>query len=87
MQGTFLSGIISAFPPVRHAFGYGSGVFHQPDLYQTTSVSSADQSSNQHQLGEGPQLDLILAVDDPLEWHRQVTSSAQTLILSDYFRA
>jgi hypothetical protein len=54
--------ILEAFPSVRYAFAYGSGVFKQPGLY-----------SESPQLDEGPMLDLIFAVDDPVAWHREVS--------------
>lgn len=54
--------ILRHFPPVQHAFAYGSGVFDQPDLY-----SAADRAS-----GAGPMVDFIFAVEDPAEWHRKV---------------
>ena len=50
------------FPHVQHAFAYGSGVFKQPGLY-SSNVAKAD----------GPMIDMILAVDDPIAWHREVT--------------
>jgi translocator assembly and maintenance protein 41 len=54
--------IIDQFPSVQHAFAYGSGVFTQPGLY-------ADDRKKH----EGPMIDLIFAVDDPLAWHKEVT--------------
>lgn len=51
-----LRGIVQRFEaPVSYAFGYGSKVFSQG--------SSIDISNSQ--------IDMILAVSDPLEWHRQ----------------
>lgn len=64
MQGHFSSSPDPIFedverllPPVAHAFAYGSGVFHQPDLYQGTAR---------------PMIDYILAVDDCHAWHSEV---------------
>lgn len=51
-----LQGIVQRFrAPVNYAFGYGSKVFSQG--------SSIDISNSQ--------IDMILAVSDPLEWHKQ----------------
>eukprot|EP01023_Acetabularia_acetabulum_P059413 TRINITY_DN713_c0_g1_i1.p1 TRINITY_DN713_c0_g1~~TRINITY_DN713_c0_g1_i1.p1 ORF type:complete len:459 (+),score=50.62 TRINITY_DN713_c0_g1_i1:86-1462(+) len=50
--------ILQRFPKVQHAFAYGSGVFHQPDLYDKPS-SRADR----------PMIDFVLVVDDPVAWH------------------
>ena len=55
-----LTAVLASFPTVRHAFAYGSGIFVQPGLYSKgTGV-------------QGPMLDFILAVDNPVEWHTQV---------------
>ena len=62
-----LNEIIDYFPSVQHAFAYGSGVFKQPGLY-------AD-GTTQH---EGPMIDMIFAVDDPLAWHQEVKTSRRT---------
>eukprot|EP01025_Chloroclados_australasicus_P051437 TRINITY_DN5987_c1_g1_i1.p1 TRINITY_DN5987_c1_g1~~TRINITY_DN5987_c1_g1_i1.p1 ORF type:complete len:449 (+),score=33.33 TRINITY_DN5987_c1_g1_i1:83-1429(+) len=56
----YLMKILQRFPKVQHAFAYGSGVFHQPDLYGK-SKNRADR----------PMIDFVLAVDDPVVWHRQ----------------
>lgn len=56
--------LLEQFPPVQHAFAYGSGVFKQPGLY-----------AEKVQPGEGPMTDLIFAVDDPLAWHREVSGA------------
>jgi hypothetical protein len=55
--------VVSAFPAMRHCFAYGSGVFHQPNLYTPGQ-------------GVQPMLDLIFAVDSPLAWHTQVQPAA-----------
>jgi hypothetical protein len=49
------------FPPVYYGFAYGSGVFLQPDLYQSGTGASST----------GPMLDFIFVVDDPTSWHAQ----------------
>ena len=54
-----LAAVLQQFPPVAHAFAYGSGVFRQPGLYTLGS-------------GDRPMLDFIFAVDAPAQWHAQV---------------
>lgn len=56
--------ILNGFPDVKHAFAYGSGVFRQPGLYPS---GSGDDSRH-----NGPMIDLVFAVDDPVAWHREV---------------
>ena len=46
---------------LQAAFGYGSGVFEQPGLYSRAT-------------GGKPMLDLIIAVESPLEWREQVVA-------------
>ena len=53
-----LHSVLEALPPVAAAFAYGSGVFHQPGLYQRKSSDP------------GPMIDFVLTVEDPVEWHR-----------------
>ena len=50
-----LQTILHAFPPVHHAFAYGSSIFPQP---------GADALRDRP-----PLVDFIFAVDDPLSWH------------------
>jgi hypothetical protein len=56
--------IVDHFPSVQHAFAYGSGVFKQPGLY-------ADDIKHH----DGPMVDMIFAVHDPLTWHKEVKTS------------
>jgi hypothetical protein len=49
------SGLLSAFPPIDFAFGYGSGVFRQ------ASYAASDV----------PMVDCVFAVSDPVKWHRE----------------
>lgn len=49
------------FPPVSYGFAYGSGVFVQPDLYESNTPKHA-----------GPMLDFMFVVDDPQRWHAEV---------------
>jgi mitochondrial translocator assembly and maintenance protein 41 len=60
-----LHDLIDHFPSVQHAFAYGSGVFKQPGLYS--------DDTKQH---EGPMVDLIFAVDDPIAWHNEVKGTS-----------
>jgi hypothetical protein len=65
------------FPPVAHAFAYGSGVMHQPGLYadahggSSSSSGSGTGASTSGASGtrSGPMVDLIFAVDDVRQWH------------------
>ena len=50
-----LQTVLEAFPPVHHAFAYGSSVFPQPGAEALR--------------GAPPLVDFIFAVDDPLSWH------------------
>jgi len=59
-----LAAVLEQFPPVAHAFAYGSGVFRQPGLYPLGS-------------GDRPMLDFIFAVDAPAQWHAQVRKQWQ----------
>ncbi|KAK9858420.1 hypothetical protein WJX84_004892 [Apatococcus fuscideae] len=51
-----LSNLLKLLPDVQYAFGYGSGVFRQPNLYEA---------------GQQPLLDFVVAVEDPAAWHAQ----------------
>jgi translocator assembly and maintenance protein 41 len=48
--------LLSDFPPVAHAFAYGSAVF-APEQYTPSEAA-------------GAMTDLVFAVHDPFEWHR-----------------
>ena len=69
-----LHSVLADFPPVQHAFAYGSGVFEQPGLYdrprqgapEGAAAAAAASSVDQ------PMLDFIFAVDDPVAWHTEV---------------
>jgi translocator assembly and maintenance protein 41 len=52
-----LKTVLQEFPPVQHAFAYGSGVIVQPDLYANSNTK--------------PMLDFIFAVDSPTDWHAE----------------
>jgi translocator assembly and maintenance protein 41 len=52
--------LLDDVPPVRHAFAYGSAVFHQPGLYAKNAAQ--------------PMADYFLVVDDAAKWHDEVCS-------------
>lgn len=56
-----LGTVLHDLPPVQFAFAYGSGVFHQPGLYDRASGNSLP-----------PMIDLMFAVQDPEIWHAEV---------------
>jgi len=57
------------FPPIDHPLAYGSGIFHQPGLYATPpSPSRRSENTGAH---DGPMLDFIFPVRDPVAWHRE----------------
>ncbi len=62
-----LTPLLRHFPAVIHAFAYGSGVMHQPGLYdaQMPSIRPAVSTA-------APMVDLIFAVEDARAWHRRV---------------
>mmetsp|Transcript_11264 Transcript_11264/g.24264 ORF Transcript_11264/g.24264 Transcript_11264/m.24264 type:complete len:394 (-) Transcript_11264:610-1791(-) len=64
-----LSSLLKHFPPVRHAFAYGSGVLHQPGLYNQDVSTSTSASKNID--AKGPMIDFIFAVEDSMQWHKQ----------------
>lgn len=62
--------IVSKFEaPVEYAFGYGSGVFKQTGYEDFSSLSMSKQTSNSMMMMSRPQIDLIIAVDDPIQFH------------------
>lgn len=71
-------GIAASANPSRHtitsllARRYGSGVFHQPDLYDPVSVGPDGVVAHTGGRPDSPQLDFIFAVDDPRAWHAEV---------------
>lgn len=65
-----LRGVLEDIPHVQHAFAYGSGVIVQPDLYDFHSTNK-------------PMLDFIFAVDDPVDWHSQVSYGSVLTHLHD----
>lgn len=69
--------VLASFPPVQHAFAYGSGVFKQPGLYDGQPEASAEvptaAAAGAAGTGDRPMLDFIFAVDDPVAWHAEVS--------------
>ncbi len=68
--------VLASFPPVQHAFAYGSGVFKQPGLYdghlEAPAGAPAAATAGSSTAGDRPMLDFIFAVDDPVAWHAEV---------------
>ena len=73
--------ILKHFPPVCHAFAYGSGVMHQPGLYEQTQASTSGRSQN-----SSPMVDLIFAVKDAHAWHSKVTHAWVDLFTSTFMQ-
>lgn len=74
-----LTAILRHLPPVQYAFAYGSGVMHQPGLYESdvsATLSPPSPSAQGVNSQRGPMIDYFVAVDDPLAWHEQVISGA-----------
>ncbi len=59
-----LPSLLNNFPAVSYGFAYGSGVFHQAGLYDSTGQGA--------EWPPGPMVDMILVVEDPVQWHTQV---------------
>jgi mitochondrial translocator assembly and maintenance protein 41 len=50
------------FPPLRHAFGYGSGVFEQKSMHDKDDISDS----------ESKMIDVILVTDDAFGFHKEL---------------
>lgn len=57
MINEFVKRFLTKLPETEVIIGYGSGVFHQPDLYTA---------------GERPMIDLIFGVKNAKQWHKEV---------------
>ena len=66
-----LKHFLKHFPPVNHAFAYGSGVMHQPGLYPGHDEQPQATTSGRG-LNSSPMVDLIFVCDDALTWHAKV---------------
>ena len=73
---TPLSAVLDVVPEVEHAFGYGSGVFAQPqasasDIGHADAVrrASGDAASAPTRGTPNAMVDYVFAVRSPLEWH------------------
>ena len=55
--------LTTSFPATRMAFAYGSGVFSQQTSQQRRRKYGVDEAP--------PMIDLVLAVDDPIQWHKE----------------
>ncbi|KAI2810573.1 Phosphatidate cytidylyltransferase, mitochondrial [Blomia tropicalis] len=63
-----LKSILNIFPAlddISYCFAYGSAIFKQSLDYQPSQSSSASSGKMKSQM-----IDLVIAVDNPLEWHR-----------------
>ncbi len=58
--------ILRGLPPVDFGFAYGSGVFEQAG-YSTPTTPAPHAPASADSL---PMLDLVVAVRNPIEWHR-----------------
>ena len=75
---TPLSAVLDVVPEVEHAFGYGSGVFAQPqasasDIGHADAVrrASGDAASAPPRGTPNAMVDYVFAVRSPLEWHAE----------------
>ena len=75
---TPLSAVLDVVPEVEHAFGYGSGVFGQPqasasDIGHADAVrrASGDAASAPTRGTPNAMVDYVFAVRSPLEWHAE----------------
>ena len=61
--------LLDELPPVEFSFAYGSGVFQQAGYDPlSTPPPSGDNGADYSNL---PMLDLVFAVRNPTEWHRE----------------
>ena len=79
MAAEVLPSVLDSFPPVQHAFAYGSGVFKQPGLYEAPAAAEEVAAAGggggggaAARAADQPMLDFIFAVDDPVAWHEEV---------------
>jgi translocator assembly and maintenance protein 41 len=73
-----LVAVLEVVPQVEHAFGYGSGVFAQPQVPASDEVSAVDVRRASGDAASVPprgssttMVDYVFAVRSPLEWHSE----------------
>jgi hypothetical protein len=76
-----LHSVLESFPPVQHAFAYGSGIFKQPGLYNEQQGGAGSGTGSASGGGDRPMLDFIFGVEDPVAWHAEVCSLTSLLFL------
>lgn len=59
--------LLEELPPVEFSFAYGSGVFQQAGYDPLSSPPPSGAGDYSHL----PMLDLVFAVRNPTEWHRE----------------
>jgi translocator assembly and maintenance protein 41 len=74
---TPLSAVLEVVPEVEHAFGYGSGVFAQPqasasdDAHADAVRRASGDAASASTRGTPTMVDYVFAVRSPLEWHAE----------------
>ena len=74
---TPLSAVLEVVPEVEHAFGYGSGVFAQPqasasdDAHADAVRRASGDAASAPTRGTPTMVDYVFAVRSPLEWHAE----------------
>jgi len=74
---TPLSAVLEVVPEVEHAFGYGSGVFAQPqasasdDAHADAVRRASGDAASAPTRGTPTMVDYVFAVRSPMEWHAE----------------
>ena len=67
-----LASVLDVVPPVRHAFGYGSGVFAQPSPSDAhVDDDAARRASGRAATPSGAVADFVFIVESPRQWHAE----------------
>lgn len=67
-----LASVLDVVPPVRHAFGYGSGVFAQPSPSDApVDDDAARRASGRAATPSGAVADFVFVVESPRRWHAE----------------